>query len=82
MRRRVRVVGADHRLHLTEGAVYSLLIRGDQSAGADALVVQAKVFRVGAGDQQLLCRAAKARSPSASSFQTAGEAPVGEIEQR
>ncbi|SSN11065.1 Uncharacterised protein [Klebsiella pneumoniae] len=53
MRRRVGVVGADHRLHLTEGAVYSLLIRGDQSAGADALVVQAKVFRVGAGDQQL-----------------------------
>lgn len=47
------IVGADHRLHLTEGAVYSLLIRGDQSAGADALVVQAKVFRVGAGDQQL-----------------------------
>ena len=82
MRRRVGVVGADHRFHLTECAVHGLLIGGDQRAGADALVVQAKVFRVGAGDQQLFVQRSKGAQTFSIFFQTAGKALVGEIKQR
>ncbi len=39
----------------------------NQSTSANTLVVQAKVFRVGTATISSLCRAAKARSPSASS---------------
>jgi hypothetical protein len=82
VRRRVGVVSADHRLHLAECAVNGLLVRGNQRTGTDALIVQAKVLRVGAGDQQLFMQRSEGAQTFSIFFQTAGEALVGKVEQR
>ena len=82
MSRWVRVVSANDGLHQAERAVYRFLVRGNQRTGAYAFVVQAKVLRVGAGNQQLFMQRSESAQAFRVFFQTAGKALIGEVKQR
>ena len=82
VRRRVGVVRTNRRLHLSEGAVNGLGICRNQRAGTHAFVVQAKVLRVGARNQQLFMQRNERAQTFGIFFQTTGKALVGEVEQR
>jgi hypothetical protein len=53
VRRRVGVVGADHALDVAERSVGSVRLGNDERQRADALVVEAEILGVGAGDQHV-----------------------------